>query len=143
LSQVTARLKSRGYRLTPQRLAILRVIVERTDHPSVEQIYRQVREDFPTTSLATVYNTLECLKGLGEVLELPLGGGSRYDGQRPEPHPHIVCTVCGRIEDLNIDLGRTTQAVAQERGYTEVYHRLEFYGICPRCQDRSQIGKGI
>jgi Fur family peroxide stress response transcriptional regulator len=131
---VTARLKATGYRLTPQRLAILRALIASQQHPSVEQIYREVRRDFPTTSLATIYNTLECLKSLGEVLELPLGGGSRYDGRNPEPHPHIVCTVCGRIEDLDIDLGGTTQAVAQERGYTEVRHRLEFYGVCPRCQ---------
>jgi len=142
LDQVTARLKATGYRLTPQRLAILRALIGSHQHPSVEQIYRQVRQDFPTTSLATVYNTLECLKSLGEVLELPLGGGSRYDGRKPEPHAHLVCTACGRIEDLDIDLGGITQAVAQERGYTEVRHRLEFYGICPACQEGSQIGKG-
>jgi len=142
LDQVTARLKTTGYRLTPQRLAILRALIGSHQHPSVEQIYRQVRQDFPTTSLATVYNTLECLKSLGEVLELPLGGGSRYDGRKPEPHAHLICTACGRIEDLDIDLGGITQAVAQERGYTEVRHRLEFYGICPACQEGSQIGKG-
>ena len=142
LDQVAARLKATGYRLTPQRLAVLRALIGSDQHPSVEQIYRQVRQDFPTTSLATVYNTLECLKSLGEVLELPLGGGSRYDGRKPEPHAHLVCTACGRIEDLDIDLGGITQAVAQERGYTEVRHRLEFYGICPACQEGSQIGKG-
>jgi len=142
LDQVTARLKTTGYRLTPQRLAILRALIGSHQHPSVEQIYRQVRQDFPTTSLATVYNTLECLKSLGEVLELPLGGASRYDGRKPEPHAHLICTACGRIEDLDIDLGGITQAVAQERGYTEVRHRLEFYGICPACQEGSQIGKG-
>ncbi|OGO46499.1 MAG: hypothetical protein A2W34_04425 [Chloroflexi bacterium RBG_16_64_32] len=142
LDQVTALLKTTGYRLTPQRLAILRALIGSHQHPSVEQIYRQVRQDFPTTSLATVYNTLECLKSLGEVLELPLGGGSRYDGRKPEPHAHLICTACGRIEDLDIDLGGITQAVAQERGYTEVRQRLEFYGICPACQEGSQIGKG-
>ena len=137
LDQVTARLKATGRRLTPQRLAILRALIGSHQHPSVEQIYRQVRRDFPTTSLATVYNTLECLKILGEVLELPLAGASHYDGRKAEPHPHIVCTVCGRIEDLDIDLGETTQAVAQERGYADVRQRLEFYGVCPHCQDRS------
>jgi len=142
LVQVTARLKATGYRLTPQRLAVLRALIANHQHPSVEQIYRRVREDFPTTSLATIYNTLECLKRLGEVLELPLGGGSRYDGRRPQSHPHIVCTVCGRIEDLDIDLGDTAQAVAQERGYAEVRQRLEFHGVCPSCQEGSQIGRG-
>ena len=142
MDQVVARLKASGYRLTPQRLAVLQVLIGSPDHPSVEQIYRQIRQDFPTTSLATIYNTLECLRSLGEVLELPLDGASRYDGRKPEPHAHLVCTACGRIEDLDIDLGRTTQTVAQERGYAEVKHRLEFHGVCPHCQESSQVGKG-
>jgi len=142
LDEVAARLKATGYRLTPQRLAVLRTLIGSDQHPSVEQIYRRVRQDFPTTSLATVYNTLECLKGLREVIELPLGGGSRYDGRRPEPHAHLICTACSRIEDLDIDLPGAAQAVAQERGYTDVRHRLEFYGICPACQEGSQIGRG-
>ena len=142
LDQVAARLKATGYRLTPQRLAILRALIGSDQHPSVEQIYRRVRQDFPTTSLATVYNTLECLRGLREVIELPLGGASRYDGQKPEPHAHLICTACSRIEDLDIDLAGTTQAVAQERGFAEVRQRLEFYGVCPQCQERPQIGRG-
>jgi Fur family peroxide stress response transcriptional regulator len=142
LNRVTARLKANGHRLTPQRLAVLRTLIGSDQHPSVEQIYRQVRQDFPTTSLATIYNTLECLKGLGEVLELPLGSGSRYDGRKPEPHAHLICTACSRIEDLDIDLGEIVRAVAQERGYAEVRQRLEFYGVCPSCQERVQIGKG-
>ena len=129
-----AKLKAYGYRLTPQRLAILRIAANSREHPSVEQIYRQLREDFPTTSLATVYNTLECLKGLGEVLELSLTGGSRYDVYNPNPHPHLICTVCNRIEDLDLDLGDTARATIAERGYAQIRHRLEFYGICPRCQ---------
>ena len=142
LDQVAARLKATGYRLTPQRLAVLRTLIGSDQHPSVEQIYRRVRQDFPTTSLATVYKTLECLKGLREVLELPLGGASRYDGRKPEPHAHLICTACGRIEDLDIDLAGTIQAVAQERGYAEIRQGLEFYGVCPQCQERSQVGRG-
>jgi Fur family peroxide stress response transcriptional regulator len=100
----------------------------------VEEIYRQVRKDFPTTSLATVYNTLERLKEMGEVLELPFSGGSRYDGLNPHPHSHLRCTVCGAIEDLDIDLGLAAEEVAARKGYADVHHRLEFYGVCPRCR---------
>ncbi len=134
LDDVLAKLKSAGYRITPQRLAIVKILIDSREHPSVEQIYRQVRKDFPTTSLATVYNTLERLKEMGEVLELPFSGGSRYDGRNPHPHPHLVCTVCGAVEDLDIDLGPAAEEVAAKRGYADVRHRLEFYGICPRCQ---------
>jgi Fur family peroxide stress response transcriptional regulator len=136
LDGVVAKLRSAGYRITPQRLAIIKILVESRDHPSAEQIYQQVQKDFPTTSLATVYNTLERLKEMGEVLELPFSGGSRYDGLNPHPHPHLHCTVCGAIEDLDIDLGPAAEEVAARRGYADVHHRLEFYGVCPRCQER-------
>jgi Fur family peroxide stress response transcriptional regulator len=129
-------LKNAGHRITPQRLAILSILAESREHPSVDQIYRQVRENFPTTSLATVYNTLERLKEIDEVLELPFGGGSRYDGRNPSPHPHLVCTVCGTIEDLSIDLTPTEANVATSSGYSRVHHRLVFYGACPRCQGK-------
>ena len=134
LDDLVAKMKSAGHRITPQRLAIAKIVVESGEHPSVEQIYRQVRKDFPTTSLATVYNTLERLKEMGEVLELPFSGGSRYDGLNPHPHPHLRCTVCGAIEDLDINLGPAAQEVAARKGYADVHHRLEFYGVCPRCQ---------
>ena len=143
LDDVVAKLRSAGYRITPQRLAIIRILVESEEHPSVEQIYRQVQEDFPTTSLATVYNTLERLKEIGEVLELPFSGGSRYDGLNPHSHPHLVCTVCGAIEDLDIDLGLAAEEVAARRGYADVHHRLEFYGICPRCQGRRAMENNV
>lgn len=134
LDDLVARLRSAGHRITPQRLAIIKTLVDSGEHPSVEQIYRRVRKDFPTTSLATVYNTLERLKEMGEVLELPSSGGSRYDGLNPQPHPHLRCTVCGAIEDLDVDLGPAAQEVAARRGYADVHHRLELYGVCPRCQ---------
>jgi Fur family peroxide stress response transcriptional regulator len=134
LDDLLARLRSAGHRITPQRLAIIKTLAESKEHPTVDQIYSRVRQDFPTTSLATVYNTLERLKEIGEVLELPRSGGSRYDGRNPHPHPHLVCTVCGAIEDLDIDLRRAEEEVAAKSGYADVHHRLEFYGVCPRCQ---------
>jgi Fur family peroxide stress response transcriptional regulator len=136
LDDLVAKLKSTGHRATPQRLAILKVLTENKEHPSADQIYGQVRKTFPTTSLATVYNTLECLKEMGEVLELPFGDGNRYDGRNPSPHPHLVCTVCGRIEDLSIDLRKTAAELAATWGYANVRPRLEFYGVCPRCQQQ-------
>ncbi|KPK47432.1 MAG: hypothetical protein AMJ77_03115 [Dehalococcoidia bacterium SM23_28_2] len=136
LDDLLARLRSAGHRITPQSLAIIKILAESREHPSVDQIYSRVHKDFPTTSLATVYNTLERLKEIGEVLELPRSssGGSRYDGRNPHPHPHLVCTVCGAIEDLDIDLGPAAEEVAAKKGYADVHHRLEFYGVCPRCQ---------
>jgi Fur family peroxide stress response transcriptional regulator len=134
LEAVAAKLKAAGYRITPQRLAVIKALIHSDEHPAVETIYRQIRADFPSTSIATVYNTLECLKSLGEVLELARSGGNRYDGRNPDPHPHLVCAVCARIEDLELELKEADERIADEWGYADVRHQLEFTGVCPRCK---------
>ncbi|MGB3905399.1 MAG: transcriptional repressor, partial [Anaerolineae bacterium] len=88
LEELVITLRGKGYRLTPQRLAVLRVLAESGDHPSVEQIYGEVRRQYPMMSRATVYKTVEALKEMAQVLELEFSGASnRYDGRRAEPHP--------------------------------------------------------
>jgi len=130
------RLRQEGHRITPQRLAVLRVLAASQGHPSVEQIHERVKADFPTTSLATIYKTVTLLRQLGEVLELGFGhDASRYDGQRPYPHPHLICLNCGEILDPDLaGLADLPQALAQQTGYRIVNHRLDFFGLCPRCQ---------
>ncbi len=136
VDELVTSLKAKGYRLTPQRLAVLRVLVESGDHPSAEQIYGEIRGQYPMMSRATVYKTLETLKEMDQVLELEFSGASnRYDGRRAEPHPHLICRGCGRIQDLELPtLMREASRVAEKTGYELVGHRLDFYGLCPNCQ---------
>ena len=68
----------------------------------------------------------------GTRLELPTSGEYRYDDRNPSPHPHLVCTVCSIIEDLEIDLRPAAVEMAASRGYADVHERLKYYGICPR-----------
>ncbi len=137
LDELIIRLKEQGHRLTPQRMAVLKVLTSSEDHPGVEQIYEQVRVDFPMTSLATVYKTIGVLKEMGEVLELSFSDDSkRYDGNKPYPHPHLICVKCRNIVDPEVPtLGELPQRVAQTTGYQITNHRLDFYGICPQCQE--------
>lgn len=134
--ELIVRLREQGYRLTPQRRAVLDILVTSKKHPSVEQIYERVRADFPMTSLATVYKTVALLKEMGEVIELSFSDDStRYDGARPYPHPHLICTKCRSVVDLEIAvLSQTPQKVAEKTGYQIINHRLDFFGICPKCQ---------
>lgn len=127
-----------GYRLTPQREAVLRVLAESDAHPSVDQIFELARQRCRSTSRATVYNTVSVLKQLGQVLELEFGGaGNRYDGRVPHAHAHLICTACGRIEDFERpDVERALAAAAAASGYAVNAHRLDFYGLCPSCQAR-------
>lgn len=143
MAQMVTRLKARQYRLTPQRLAVVRILAENDEHPTVEKIHGRVKADFPTTSLATVYKTLAVLKELGEVLEIGFGDGSnRYDGVNPRPHPHLICTRCGQIQDPDMDfLDGLNERVAAETGFQVTRHRLDFFGLCAECQGGADVGK--
>ena len=136
LEQLIARLKERDFRLTPQRMAVLKILASSDGHPSVERIYEQVRRDFPTTSIATVYKTVAMLRELGEVLELGFPDGSnRYDGSKPYPHPHVICTKCKTILDPKLSgLTDLTKEVSQETGFRVTTHRMDFFGVCRACQ---------
>ena len=136
LRKMVAALRENRYRITPQRLAILKVLAVSEGHPSVETIYEQVKPNFPTTSLATVYKNVAVLRGLNQVLELGFSDDSnRYDGNKPYDHPHVVCTVCRKILDPEVSaLADMTEALKRKTGFTISRHRLDFFGICPECQ---------
>jgi Fur family peroxide stress response transcriptional regulator len=81
---IIQKLRDNGHKITPQRLAIVHILAKSESHPSVEDIHVQIKNDFPTMSLATVYRNIVLLKSLGEVLELGFPDGSnRYDGNKP------------------------------------------------------------
>jgi len=140
LEQMTKVLREKGCRLTPQRLALLKIIARREGHYSVDQIYELIKIDFPTTSLATIYKTLSLLKAMGEVLELNFAStGSRYNGNKPYPHPHVMCTSCGQILDSESgDSAELSLGMARKTGYQITHHQLNFFGVCPICQKEGE-----
>ena len=130
------KLHSSGHRITPQRLCILRALVGSNTHPSAEEIYAQVKQISPTTSLATVYKTLDTLREMGEVLEIQPGDGRQhFDGIRPHFHPHVICTQCGEIQDVEVEGLTGLPGLAQSASGYEIHaQRVEFYGLCSQCQ---------
>jgi Fur family peroxide stress response transcriptional regulator len=132
---IIRKLREGGHKLTTRRLAIANVLSNSAGHPSVENIYEQIRSRFPKVSLATVYRNVILIKSLGEVLELGFPDGSnRYDGNKPYPHPHVICVRCKNIIDPDLaSLKDMTQEVSEETGYKILNHRLDFFGICPQC----------
>jgi Fur family peroxide stress response transcriptional regulator len=143
LENVTTRLREQGHRLTPQRMAVLKVLIGNKEHLSAEQIYERVRVDFPMTSLATIYKTVAVLKEMGEVLELGFSDDSnRYDGSS-HPHPHLICVKCKKIADVDTaDLSQLPEEIAQKTGYQIVSHRFDFFGVCPQCQENEPFEGG-
>jgi Fur family transcriptional regulator, peroxide stress response regulator len=132
---IIRKLRDNGHKITPQRMAIVDILSRSEGHPSVEDIHDHIKKDFPTMSLATVYRNIVLLKSFGEVLELGFPDGSnRYDGNKPDPHPHAICIKCKKIVDPDLEsLDEMTKEVTAETDFTILHHRLDFFGICSSC----------
>lgn len=137
LSRIAQRLRDHGYRVTPQRMAIVEALYT-SSHPTAEEIHRQIRERFPMVSLATVYKTLRMLVDLGIARDVRVGERNRFDGNI-QPHAHLICVRCGQIADLPIDPKDAVPADRIEaQGFQVLWYDLEIYGVCRQCQ----VGKG-
>jgi Fur family peroxide stress response transcriptional regulator len=116
---------------------LVRLIAASQGHPSANQFYEVIKQKFPTMSHATVYKTLALLKEINQVFEIDLRGDSHYDGNRPDPHPHLVCMQCGKIVDGELDLTpESLRQLEQTSGYTILRPQISLYGLCPGCKAR-------
>ncbi len=132
--EISRRLSNKGYRLTKQRLAVLKALQGTKSHPDANWIYEKVRKEIPHISLGTIYRTLGILKEAGLLRELDYGSSLSHYDANTENHPHIVCTNCGRIDDLSLSLrGKLEEQASRVTDFTVTDHRLEFYGLCPDC----------
>ncbi len=129
-------LRDAGLRLTPQRLAICRYLANTDTHPTTQEIYRALKPDYPSLSLATVYNTLSALVELGAIHALGDAGDdtTHYDADIA-PHINLVCVRCHRIVDLPHQAVAELEKEAAERtGFRILGARVVYYGLCPDCQ---------
>ena len=128
-------LRERNFRLTPQRVELVRLIAASDGHPSASQLYAKIQTQFPTMSQATVYKTLALLKEMNQVLEIDLRDDSRYDGNRLDPHPHLICMKCNKIVDGDLELDLSSiRKLEKTSGYQIVRPQIAFYGLCPKCR---------
>ncbi|MFD3447875.1 Fur family transcriptional regulator [Microbacteriaceae bacterium 4G12] len=141
IDRIKKQLHAASYKLTPQREATVRVLLENEeDHLSAEDVYLLVKEKSPEIGLATVYRTLELLSELKVVDKVSFGDGvSRYDLRQEGAsrfHHHLICTKCGAVEEIQEDLlGEVEKRVEQNWKFKVNDHRLSFYGICGNCQE--------
>ena len=129
------RFRASGRKVTPQRVAVFEVLCERGGHPTVDQIYREVRKRFPMISLNTVYQIMEALVQMKIVSPLVHGlEAARYETD-PSPHHHAICVACKRIIDIfDRDLGRVRSPRVVKDRFQVLGHRVEFFGYCADCQ---------
>ena len=136
-SEVTDILRRNKKKVTPQRLAVYAALADTTEHPTAETLYKELRADYPTMSLATVYKSLDAFCEIGIVRELNVGEEAcRYDADI-SPHPHIRCMSCDRVADVPITaLPALDKNVASVTGYRIVSQQMYFFGYCPECQKK-------
>lgn len=127
--------KEKNLKLTPQRYAIYSYLKSTKSHPSAETIYENLKTTYPTMSLATVYKTLRTLIDLDLVQEINVGEDNfRFDAFT-SPHPHIVCTKCRCVNDLNdTDFSFINELAQKNSDYVISSHKLYFYGLCEKCK---------
>ncbi|GAB2703404.1 Fur family transcriptional regulator [Paenibacillus thermoaerophilus] len=120
--------------LTSQRKAVLDVVRHSADHPTAADIMERLRQQGLHFAYGTVYNSLNYLTGAGLIRELKLGeSASRYDA-RTDDHHHIVCRVCGRVDEVLTDLPDSwLEQVKQETGYRVEEAHVILEGVCLTC----------
>lgn len=134
VERVCSKLRTEGRRITPQRRAIVQVLLEDGTHLTADQVLKRARRELPDLSAATVYNTLHELVELGLLQELDLGLGleeRRYD-LATEEHDHLVCLGCGRVEDVPRRNG-LRPSLRQDHDFHIVDRRVIYLGYCPDC----------
>lgn len=136
---VTTMLRERGFKVTPQRLAIYNYLASTKAHPNAEMIFKDLQPVYPTMSLATVYKTMEILREIGLVQVLNIGEDSfRYDAFTLN-HPHVRCMSCGRVDDIEeIDAASFVESVASSTNYRLMGQQFYFFGVCQECQKQQQ-----
>ena len=137
MKEIAQILREKGLKVTPQRIAVYNMLMNTYEHPNAEMIYKTLEPTNPTMSLATVYKTLDFFKQLGLVQELNVGEpSSRYDAV-VQCHPHTVCKVCGKVEDLHMEqLTEVAKKLVPELDFDVEMEQLILYGTCGACRKK-------
>lgn len=130
-----ARLRSAGLRVTATRLAVIEALAERP-HASADDVFDSIRPALPGTSLQSVYNALGDFveAGLARRIE-PAGRSGMYELRVDDNHHHVVCSVCGRVDDVDCVVGEAPCLHIPDPGGYEIRSaEVTFWGVCPDCR---------
>lgn len=146
-SQFIAALRRSGMRVTSQRLAVCDFLGRTKIHPTPSQVYEAVKREHPEISQATVYNTLNALRDIGEIVEIGAGTDHRRYETDSSPHFNLICLRCHDVSDLqdNIAPDVMMDNIFQNTGFRATTLQVQVSGICPACQQakRQEIGQRL
>jgi Fe2+ or Zn2+ uptake regulation protein len=133
-TELMTALRERGMRVTPQRVVLHRALRELDRHVTADELLHAVSDRLPNVSLPTIYATLELFEELGMVRRVQRAGTSVFDA-RTDVHHHLICTVCGSIEDLEAELDTSAlERAADSRGFGRERVEAVVHGRCTTCR---------
>jgi Fur family ferric uptake transcriptional regulator len=134
-AEFAAQLHSHGYRLTPQRQLILDAVRRAGNHITPDEVYEAVHRRNPAISRATIYRTLGFLCEMRLIHALYWSGQMYYEIVADQPHHHLVCRVCGGMEECEHDLLQVLfEAVEKKHRFTIDMDHVALFGLCQRCR---------
>ena len=129
------RLKEAGFKLTPQRIAICKLVLEAKNHPSAEGVFNSLKKSFPTISLATVYKTFHLLSQLGLIRDVGIEDGKMRIDPNTSLHVNLICTKCGTITDYITDsFTQHWLKIIQELEINPAGQLINIYYVCKKCK---------
>ncbi len=138
-SSIIKAFRGKGYKATPQRIAIGRFILHSPEHPTAQRTYIEVKKVYPTVSLATVYKTIKILKEFGLIQELNLTQGQTRFDPNTEPHAHLVCLQCGSISDwMDPLIQKLVTRISADASFIVNGSSLDVNGVCKSCNGKSK-----
>ncbi|MEN4052436.1 MULTISPECIES: Fur family transcriptional regulator [Sulfurimonas] len=134
-------LKKNNLKFTIQREVILETLYNSNEHLTPEALHHLIQERHPNlkTGIATVYRTLSLLEDSNVVTSLSFGAqGKKYELGAKEHHDHLICTECGEItEFVDEQIEKRQHAITDELGFKMLDHSMQIYGICKKCQEKT------
>jgi len=136
--------RGKGLRNTEQRALILDVFLSTEEHLTVQELYDLVRGRDSKTGYATVARTVKLMTESGVCRRVDFGDGpGRFEHKYGhEHHDHLICTKCGKFEEIFSPRLEEIQAeVVKKHGYTHKSHKLDIFGLCPKCAAPAKDGR--
>jgi len=138
-------LRANNLKFTIQREVILETLYNSDEHLTPEALHHLIQKKYPAlkTGIATVYRTLSLLEESNVVTSLSFGAqGKKYELGAKEHHDHLICTECGEItEFVDEEIEKRQHAITKELGFKMKDHSMQIYGICKKCQEKTDTKK--
>lgn len=133
-----ARLEKGGLRTTPQRQHVYKVLLEKKDHPTAEEVFIRAKGGMPEISMATVYNCLDALVSCGLVRQVNQDRSATRFCSNMQPHHHFYCDECGAAHDIDRENETNEPPVSMPRGFKPTRYEVTIRGLCPECAAKAR-----